>query len=198
MSSWSPELRVLRDPAETFRDVVSAPSRGAWTLLRRPLFLLFAMGMALSLHSAGRLSVRVVLDGMVSFAFLPVFEVIAVGLVYLRGDRRLPFARVADAFFVSNAPWFLWLLGFCLWRFTQTALEASAWSLSTFSIVRASLLVPILWSAYLDLQFFRSVLPRSSGGPLADLVVARGVAWAGALGYFFGIAAWAQLVAWAN
>ena len=196
MPSWSPELRVLRDPAETFRDVVAAPRRGAWTLLRRPLFLLCAMGMTLSLHSGGRLSVRVVVDGMVSFAFLPVFEVIAVGIVYLRGDRRLPFARVADAFFVSNAPWFLWLLGLCVWRFTQTPLEASGWSPTTYAIVRGSLCVPILWSAYLDLQFFRSVLPRSSGGPTADLVVARGVAWAGGLGYFFGIAAWAQLVAW--
>ena len=170
--------------------------RGIWTLLRRPLFLPFAMGMVLSIQSSGRLSVRVVADGMVSFAFLPVCEVLSIGAVYLRGDRRLRFSRVVDTFLVSNAPWLWWILGYCLLRVTQTPVQAAAPSAVTFWITGASMLVPIGWSAYLDLHFFRLVLPRASGSAVADLLVQRAIAWASALGYFFGIVGWAQLVEW--
>ena len=52
------------------------------------------------------------------------------------------------------------------------------------------------WSAYVDLQFFREVLPRPGGGAVRDLLLARAISWTGILGYFLGIAAWAQLVAW--
>jgi hypothetical protein len=160
--------------------------------------LLVFMGAVVSLHSSGRLSVRAVVDGMVSFTFLPIFETLSVGIVYLRGDRRLPFARVVDAFFVSNAPWLLWTLGCCLWRFTESPVQASFLSKTAFLTTTATMLVPMCWSAYLDLQFFRVVLPRRSGGPIADLLVQRAIGWTAALGYFFGIAGWAQLVAWVS
>src|SRR4051812_44748225 len=112
----SPELRVLRAPALTFREMAASSDRGLWTLIRRPLLFLLAMGMILSLSSSTRVSARVVLDGMISFAFVPLAEVIAIGVVYLRGDRRLPFTRVVDAYLVSHAPWLLWILIFCTWQ----------------------------------------------------------------------------------
>lgn len=196
MSIWSAEVGALFEPAETFREVIAGPAGGAWAWLRRPLFLLFAMGMLLSLHSSGRLSIRAVADGMVSFAFLPVCEVISIGVVYLSGDRRVPFARVVDAFFVSNAPWLLWILGYAIVRVTQTPVQAAAPPAMTYMLTAASLLVPLCWSAYLDLHFFRVVLSPTSRRGMADLLVQRGIAWAFGLSYFFGIVAWAQLVEW--
>ncbi len=195
MIAWSPEVRVLRDPAATFREV-AASGAGAWTLLRRPLFLLFVMGLFVSLQSSGRLSVRAVPDGMISFLFLPVVEVLALGVVYLRGDRRLPFARIVDAFFVSNAPWFLWILGFFVWRIGQTPLQLSAPSAVEYWSTAASLIVPAVWSAWLDVQFFRVVLLRRAGSAVSDVLLQRLVGWPCALGYFFGIAAWGTLVEW--
>src|SRR4051794_13845954 len=104
----SAELRVLLAPALTFRGMAAASDRGAWTLVRRPLLFLLATGMLLSLSSSTRVSARTVADGMISFAFVPLAEVLAIGVVYLRGDRRLPFTRVVDAYLVSHAPWLLW------------------------------------------------------------------------------------------
>src|SRR5689334_11456839 len=112
----SPELRVLRDPVVTFHQLAAEPDRGGWTLVRRPLLILFAMGLLLSLGSSPRVSPRVVVDGMISFAFVPIFEVLALGVVYLRSDRRIPFTRAADLFLLSNSPWLLWILGFCIWQ----------------------------------------------------------------------------------
>src|SRR6266513_5749445 len=112
----SPELRILRASAVTFRDLSTSPDRGFWTLVRRPLLLMLAMGLVLSLASSTRVSARVVIDGMISFAFLPLAEALAVGIVYLRGERRLPLTQVVDMFFVTNSPWLLWILAFCVWQ----------------------------------------------------------------------------------
>jgi hypothetical protein len=163
------------------------------SILRRPLLLMFAMGLGLSLASSTRVSLRTIVDGMISFTFLPVSEVFAVGVVYLRGDRRVPFTRVVDGFLESNAPWLLWILAFCVW---QAALSPTVISDSTSNLLVASLLVPACWAAYLDLRFFRIVLSRPRGAAAADLIIARVVGWTGALGCFYGIAGWAQIVAW--
>jgi len=187
----STELRVLRAPAATFRELTASPDRGAWTLVRRPLLIMFAMGLLLSLSSSTRVSARTVVDGMISFAFVPIAEALAVAAIYARSDRRLPFTRVVDTFLVSNAPWLLWILGFCAW---QVARSPTTMSDTTGKWLVASLLAPACWAAYLDLQFFRIVLSRRAVA--VDLVVARLIGWTGAIGCFLGIALWAQIVAW--
>jgi hypothetical protein len=189
----SPELRVLRAPAETFRQMAASNEHGMWTLMRRPLLLVFAMGMLLSVASSTRVSLRVVVDSMISFAFVPIIEILAVGIVYLRCDRRVPFTRAVDLFFVSNSPWLLWILGFCIW---QAATSPTRMSQTTALALVASLLVPAAWAAYIDLQYFRTVITRGDRTAGFDVITTRLVGWLGVLGYFFGIAAWAQIVAW--
>jgi hypothetical protein len=196
MIDWSPEVRVLRDPAGTFRVLTAAPTRGAWILVRRPLLLLLAMGLTVSLHSAGRASLRVVVDGMISFLFVPLCEIVALRIALVRRRSDVPFSRAVDAFFVSNSPWLLWLLGFWMWRFTQTPLQASAFSFRAVSALSLSWLVPLIWCGYLDTKFFRALDARHSNSVVRDLAVERAIAWLLGLGYFFGIAVWAQLVAW--
>ena len=197
----SPELRVLRAPAETFRALAEDRPEGlyydgsatVWTLVRRPLLLMFAMGLVLTHSSSTRVSARTALDGMISFAFLPISEALAVGVVYLRGDRRVPFTRVVDLFLVSNAPWLVWILLFCAWQALLTPWKMSD---TTRKLLVASMLLPAGWAAYLDLQFFRVVLSRRTPDAAIDLVLARVIGWTCAIGYFFGIALWAQIVAW--
>ena len=94
---------------------------------------------------------------------------------------------------MSNSPWLLWILGFCIW---QAALSPAVMSETTGLILVASLIVPAAWAAYLDLQFFRLVVPRGAGTAGIDVITTRVVGWLGCLGYFIGIAAWAQIVAW--
>jgi hypothetical protein len=189
----SAELHVLRAPAFTIREMAASSDRGLWTLLRRPLLFLLAMGILLSVSSSTRVSARTVADGMISFAFVPLAEMLAVAVIYLRSDRRLPFTRVADAFLVSHAPWLLWILILCAW---QALLSPTAISDTIVKVLVVSLIVPACWAAYLDLQFLHIVLSRRGAGAVIDLAVARLIGWTVALGYFFGIAAWAQIAPW--
>ena len=41
-------------------------------LLRRPLLLLFVLGCGVSMEVSGRFSLRLIADGMISFAFVPI------------------------------------------------------------------------------------------------------------------------------
>jgi hypothetical protein len=162
-----------------------------WIFARQPLLLLFSMGFALSLASSNRLSLRTTADGMISFAFLVFAELAGIVFVYLRSDGRMTFADAVDRFFANNRPWLLWILVFVTW---ETLTHGLTRSLTGATEILATLIVPAAWAAYLDVRFFQILLGRQAVA--VDLIAARAISWTIALGYFFGIAAWAQIAGW--
>jgi hypothetical protein len=193
VSNNSAEFRVLFDPAATFRELAAQQTAGLWVLLRRPLALALVCGCVVSLWASGRLSVRLIADGAVSFAFLPVFSLLALGVVYRRAPRTVSFAQAADLFFAANAPWLLWLVAFAAWRSLETPTQAAAPSPVLSAAIEASLVLAAAWSAYVDLQFFREVLPRPAGS-IGDLLLQRAISWSCSVAYFFGIAIWPEII----
>jgi hypothetical protein len=190
MPGESLETRALIGPATTFRAVAHEPTAGAWRLLRRPLLLALFFGCTVSVQASGRMSVRLVADGIVSFAFIPIFEVLSLAVVYRRGRRRVPFAQAVDLFFVANTPWLLWLLAFAAVRSLQTPLQATAlpdWWVLTLLV---SVIPTASWSAYIDLQFFRTVLPRQERSAARDLILQRAISWTCILGWYLGHELW--------
>jgi hypothetical protein len=147
----------------------------------------------LSLWASGRLSVRLIADGAVSFAFLPVFSLLALAVVYRRSPRTVSFAHAADLFFAANAPWLLWLVAFAALRCLETPMQAAAPPLALSVAIKLSLVLVAAWSAYVDLQFFREVLPGPAGG-VGDLLLQRAIGWSCSAAYFFGIAIWPEIV----
>jgi hypothetical protein len=101
--TWSPEVRVLISPARTFRELAASPS-GARTWLGRPAFLVLLLRASVSLQASGRTSARLVVDGAIAFAFVPIFMIAAMAIVYRRRPRRVNFGRALDVFFIGNVP----------------------------------------------------------------------------------------------
>jgi hypothetical protein len=60
------------------------------------------------------------------------------------------------------------------------------------SAIKLSLVLVAAWSAYVDLHFFREVLPRP-GGSAWDLFLQRAVGWSCSGAYFLGIAIWPEI-----
>jgi hypothetical protein len=58
----------------------------------------FMLGWLVSLQASGRLRARLIADGALSFAFVPLFEMAALAAVYRLGPRRISFARMVDLF----------------------------------------------------------------------------------------------------
>lgn len=190
----STETRILIDPGATFRELAADPRADVWTLVRRPLLMLIVFACLVSLQASGRLSVRLIVDGAVSFAFVPLFELFSLAIVYRRGPRQVPFARAVDLFFASNSPWLFWIVAFSTLRCLQTPRQATAPALWLVWTLELSLLAVAAWSARIDLHFFRHVLPRTEASPMRDLLLQRAIGWTCTLSYFFGIAAWPEII----
>ena len=191
---WSPEVRVLRSPAAAFRELTKEQGGGAWTLVRRPVLLAFVCGCTVSLQASGRLSARLIVDGAISFAFVPAFEMAALAAVYWRSPQRLSFARAVDLSFAATAPWLLWLMAFAVLRCLQSPRQAAAPEDVLLWTLEVSLVPIAAWAACIDLQFFREVLPRPDGHAARDLMLQRAIGWSCTVVWFFGYAIWPEIV----
>lgn len=160
----------------------TAPRR-AVLLLRRPLLFVFVIGCGVAAMAAGRFTPRLIVDGAASFAFVPLFHILALRVTFRPGARSQPsFARAVDLFFAGSGPW---LVSFVV----VTAIVAvvpprriGPWLLP----ILGSALIPLVWSLWIDFHFFRDVMQRSGLQAVRDLVVQRTVAWIGIAAYFAG------------
>jgi hypothetical protein len=163
-----------------------------WTLIRRPLLLLLVMGCFVSAEASGRFSVRLIVDGAISFAFLPLFEIASLGIVARGRERGMTFVDAVDRFFGTDTSWLLWVVAMIAIRAVESPQLATAPPQPLFWALAGSMLVPMALTARADLQLFRSTIAPSR--PVRALIVQRSIAWTGALVYFFGTAGWAYLV----
>jgi hypothetical protein len=185
-SPWSPEVRLLLHPASTFREL-PRHGRGLTLLLRRPLLLAFVLGCGVSALASGRFTARLILDGAVSFAFVPAIHMAALGLVYRRTPPQpISFARAVDVFFAGHGVWMLWIVAVSAIGLAVPPRALGPWLLPLL----AAALVPLVWSLWIDFRFFRDVMNRSAGGALEDLLVQRVVGWMGVTLYFLGNTMW--------
>ena len=69
------------------------------------------LGCGVSLLGSGRFTLRLVLDGTLSFAFVPLCQLAAFAVVHRVQRSRLPFRAAADRYFATNTPWLWWMVG---------------------------------------------------------------------------------------
>lgn len=175
---------LLLRPGPAFR--VLARQRGAeGSVVRGPLRLLLFFGAAVSLMASGTLNVRLLVDGAISFAFVPAIQLAALAVVWKVGRRPTrPFASVVDLFFAGHAPWLMWLVAVAAICALVPPRELSPW---VWPLVLGNA-VPIAWSVWMDFNFFREVAERPVREAVFDLTLHRAIAWTLTLLYFFGIA----------
>ena len=169
----------------------------AVVLVRRPLFQIFVLGVVVSALASARFSTRLILDGAISFAFIPLAEVTAFVVVRARGARvRARLAADVDAYFVGDMPWLAWLTGLA-----AVACAVPPATIGNYILLGlASAIVPFVWTYVGDVRFFRHAMGRSTSGAVADVAITRAIAWTAGLAYFLGIAIWSEqlpeLVQW--
>ena len=129
-------------------------NRPLWLLARRPLLLALVLGFGISLIVSGRFTVRLIADGALSFAFVPLAELAGLALVYYLGRQVLPFAQAVDRFFAGNTAWLWWLLALM----TVTVVLPVVQHERLLAPLLLSLLIPIVLSVRHDLLYFRDVL----------------------------------------
>jgi len=187
---WSAEARVLLRPAVSFRDLAQSDRERA-RLARRLLLLLFMLGCTVSALASGRFTLRLLVDGAISFAFIPAIELIALAVVLAMGRRRpLPYRNAASLFLAGNGIWLCWLIFLAVYGILTPTSNARYW----WIVFDVTCFVPLAWSLVTDFHFFREVSGRSSAGAAIDVVIVRAIGWTTFLAYFFGIAIHGQIL----
>jgi hypothetical protein len=150
---------------------------------RRPLLLAFLLGCGISLLVSGRFTLRLIVDGTFSFAFVPICELVACAIVYRLQRGAGPFAPAADRYFAGNTPWLWWLVAFM----AVTALLPARRLGSVLAPILFTSPIPIALSVRLDWRLFRSV-GRTPRQATVDILLQRAIAWSLATAYFLGVA----------
>jgi hypothetical protein len=191
----SADARALVSPAAAFRDLAEETNGGTWVLMRRPLWLLLAIGSTVSILAGGRLTARLVLDGAISFAFIPVFEIAALAVVVRRMPQRPAFARAVDLLFAATGPWIAWMVAASALASAVAVENLPRWTSRPRDwIVAAASAAAIAWFVRIEFHVFRDGLARSRAEAVRDLALHRSIAWSAETVYFFGFALWPMIV----
>lgn len=152
-------------------------------LLRRPALFALFIGCGVAAAASGTFTLRLVLDGALSFAFVPVFHVLALRAVFrARRQPGLTFARAVDLFFAGSRVWLLSFVAITAIAAIVPPRRIGPWLLP----VLGAAVIPLLWSLWTDFRFFRDVMRRAPRAALRDLIVQRAIAWLLIAAYFAG------------
>jgi hypothetical protein len=132
--------------------------------------------------ATGRLTLRLILPVMLYGTVVPLLG--AAALMAVRG--RTPWRRMFHLFFRGFGPWTWWILASAaFWSLLPPAeafLHVSAW--------RNSLLVPLIWSCWIDYRILRRELGHGPIGAIGRLAVQRLFWWTPIAVLFIAPAAW--------
>jgi hypothetical protein len=136
-----------------------------------------------SLLGSGRFTLRLILDGTLSFAFVPLCQLAGFAVVHRVQRSHLPFRAAADRYFATNTPWLWWMVGLLIAGAMLPAVRAG--SVLPLALITAP--VPILLSVRADWRLFRAD-GRTRAQATMDIALERAIAWSLAWVYFLGMA----------
>jgi len=151
-------------------------------MVRRLLVLSLGLGCAVSVLASGRFTPRLIADGMVSFAFVPLAEIAGFAISRRLLSRRDRFSLDADRFLHGDWPWLAWILALV----ALAACSPSTRAFAVLNVMAIGMVLPIAASIRLDYRLFRSTNDR--GRAAAAVLAQRLVAWPLVLIYFLGVA----------
>ena len=173
-----PDLRLALSPTETYRQLIAEPVRGTWLrALERPALVAVIIGTAVTLSSARRVPLGLVLMGIVCWAFVPLVQWL-IGLVVIGRARGRPMSvpRCVELLFAGHLPWSLWTL-------VMVGLDTFTTVPIPLTVQVLSLLVPAVWTTIILSAFCRIVLGCTPARAHLLIVAHQAMTWTAFFGY---------------
>jgi hypothetical protein len=155
---------------------------------RRPLLLWLLIGCTVSALAAGRFVPRLLIDGAISFAFIPLLELVAFIAVCRGSARGATGTDTFEEFCRGDAVWFWWLAALS----AVSCLVPSRPFIRVILPLELSAVAPFVLSWRSDLRFFRVHTGSSPQAAVLRVLMLRVIAWGAGIAYFFGIALWSD------
>jgi hypothetical protein len=161
---WSDELRIMLRPLSTYRQLSeAADDSGVWVMVRRPLFVALVVGSFVSITVSGRLTISLLVDGMVFWGFVPILQgILMSAIVVIFGRRRIATSKAMDLFFMGHGPWLMWLLAISATCLFFPVKQFYLWPVQGGWVLPVSLLAAWIWSSITSFAFLRGALEVSN------------------------------------
>ncbi len=185
------DLRLALSPFDTYRQLLAEPVRGSWRrALERPALVAVIIGTAVTMSSARRVPLGLVVMGIVCWSFVPIIQwLIGMVVISRAHGRPLSMPRCLELLFLGHLPWSLWLL---------TRVGVSVFTRVEFGRVAdvLSLIVPGVWTVCILFAFCRAVLGCSAARARVLTVTHQTLTWTAVFTYaFFLSGIWARMLA---
>ena len=147
------DLRLALSPLETYRQLIARPVRGTWPrALERPALVAIIIGTAVTVSSARRVPLGLVLMAIVCWSFVPIVQwLIGVFVISRARGRAMSMPRCIELLFLGHLPWSLWVL-------VMTGLSAFTRVPQPLAAQVLGLLVPGVWTAFIVSAFCQTAL----------------------------------------
>jgi hypothetical protein len=185
--------QLIFNPRATYQRLIREPTDVASLILwlRGPTFIAVILGCCISLLVSAALNLSLALSTAFCWTFVPLAELVALQFVIGSSTPELPRARRVDLFFAGHTPWLIWiaLLGMAgaFLPLTEIVEVSARWML-------ASGVVALVWSLWIDYQFFRVVCGASRTAALGKLLVQRLISWTLVIAVFAYGSFWQSVV----
>ena len=178
------EVRLMIRPAATYAALTTATSSGFTPVLRRPVRLAMVLACFISFTTTGQLSIRMTVDGLVCWSFIPLLNLATVGVMASRFSRH-DLAASIDGYLASFGPWLAWLLGIAGLAVWLPPGEGEVWAMWPSPIAFMALAIAQLWSSWIQYRCLVVLwrLPRLMA--LALLAAMKLVVWGTIVVFFF-------------
>jgi hypothetical protein len=188
------DLRLALSPLETYRQLIAEPVRGTWLrAFERAALVAVIIGTAVTMSSARRVPLGLVLMGIVCWSFVPLVQWL-IGLVVIGRARGRPMSvpRCLELLLLGHLPWSLWtlvLLGF--YTFTRLPIGLTAQVLS--------LLIPGVWTTFILFAFCQTALGCTPTRARVLTAAHQAMTWAAFFGYGVLVSGfWSRLLAFVD
>jgi predicted nucleic acid-binding protein len=168
----SPDLRVALTPRSAYTTLAAEHAGGPLAALGRPALVALILGTAIAVSSTHRVTLKLVASTTICWTFVVVVQLLAATvLIASARRRRVGMLRALELFFISHAPWSLWILAFAV----RAALWRSGGGMTDPFLLTA--LVPLVWTGVIVSAFCREVLGISGRAATLRTLWHQGLIW---------------------
>lgn len=155
-------------------------------LAARMALVALVIGTAVTVAAAGRVTIPLVITGVLGWSFVPVLQLLT-GLLLVRTTPG-PRLRQLERYFATHWAWSIWILAFHAAVLVVPPAYAGVW-LATTAVA------PILWTGMLLLEFCRRELMLDRRAAVRRVALHQSVTWLLVLVYVsVAVALWPRIV----
>lgn len=178
------EARLMFRPTAAYAALAAGADGDIRQAARRAARFALVLACFISFTTTGRLSIRMVVDGLACWSFVPLMNLALVSAAAGWFSRR-GLAIAVEGYLAATGPWFAWLVGIAGIAVWLPPGQGELWPLTPPPLAFAGLVAAWLWSSWIQYRCLTVLWRVRPTGALVLLAGMKLVVWGVIVLFFF-------------